>query len=533
VQGSVKIGHELQSSPRPRLGSKKAANSVSLKQIDDKSLTRRGQISIFCGRSAANHAFKHVNKIAMNRSKLSTTIAALFCLTGFASAGTLTITSGPTFTPSTAFTNNTITVEVISNPPGVMGDLVRITGGATIVPPTENIATVDIAGMYAASAGDTVSVAYAFTTDLNSVNPVQFTISGTVDIFGITFPFETSGTITNGLHQFKDTIDAGVSLLPGTSGNFTAMLTLDFSQPTAASAASGTLDIAIQQLDIQLAPTAATLPPPSVSQNISTRGDVETGDNVLIGGFIITGTDAKQVVIRAIGPSLGLQGVTGVLADPLLELHDADGAIIAINDNWMDNSAEDQTVLTDNGLAPTDDLESALVQTLDPNSYTAIVRGVNDVTGVALVEIFDLDTVTGTTTTDSQLANISTRGFVGTVDNILDGGFILGPEGNGASSIVVRAIGPSLADRGVADSLQDPILELHTTDEQGNDVIVATNDNWMDSPDAQTFIDNGLDPEDPAESALLVIPQPGAFTAIVRGVGDTTGVALVEVFNLQ
>lgn len=461
----------------------------------------------------------------ISRSSVVAAFAAIFSVAS-ASAGTLTITSGPTFTPDTAFTNNTITVAVIPNPPGVMGDLVRISGGATVVPPPTNVVTVDIAGDYSANAGDTVSVAYAFTADLNSANPVQYTISGTVvdPILG-TIPFSTSGTISNGLNQYKDTIAVPASFPFQSSGTFTGTLTLDFTAPPAA---SGTLDLAIQQIDIQLAPTAAALPPPSVSQNISTRGDVETGENVLIGGFIITGTQAKQVVLRAIGPSLTVSGVTGALADPLIELHDADGALIDTNDNWMDNSTEDQMVLTDNNLAPDDPLESALVETLDPNPYTAIVSGVNDTTGVALVEVFDLDT-----TTDGQLANLSSRGLVGTGENILDGGFILGPDTNGVASVIVRALGPSLTDLGVTGALQDPLLELHTTDTEGNDLIIATNDNWMDSPDAQTIIDAGLAPTNDSESALVVIPQPGAYTAVVRGVADTTGVALVEIYNLQ
>jgi hypothetical protein len=460
-------------------------------------------------------------------SSLSAAVAALLSLASPATAGTLTVTSGdvPIFTPDTAFTNNTIQVEVISNPAGVTGDVVRISGGGTVTPPLTNMAAVDIAGTYSALAGDMVSVAYAFTTDLNAVNPAQYTISGTVDVPIIgTVPFSTSGTIANGLHQNKGEVQVPANFLIPASGNFTGTLTLDFSAPTTPLAASGTLDLAIQQIDLQLAPSAAALPPPSQSLNISTRGGVETGDDVLIGGFIITGTQPKQVVIRGIGPSLGLVGVSGVLADPILELHDSTGALITTNDNWMDNSAADQMVLTDNGLAPADDLESALVMTLDPGSYTAIVRGVNGVTGVALVDVFDLDTAT-----DGQLANISTRGFVQPGDDILDGGFILGPNTDGAASIVIRAIGPSLANQDVSNPLLDPMLEVHNQ----NGDIIASNDNWMDGPDAQTITDDGLNPADPNESALLVIPQPGEFTAVVSGVGDTSGVALVEVYNLQ
>jgi hypothetical protein len=467
----------------------------------------------------------------MNMKKISATslfaaVAALLSLASPAVAGTLTVNApGPIFTPDTAFINNTIQVEVISNPPGVMGDLARISGGATVSPPGTNLARVDISGTYSANPGDTASVAYAFTADSNSVNPVQYTISGTIEVPIVgTVPFSTSGTIVIGLHQYKGEVQVPASFPVAASGNFTGTLSLDFSGPTAPVAASGTLDLVVQQLDIQLAPTAAALPPPSKSLNISTRGDVETGDDVLIGGFIITGTQPKQVVISALGPSLALVGVSGALADPVLELHDSSGALITTNDNWMENSAEDQMVLTDNGLAPTDDLESALVMALDPGTYTAIVRGVSDGTGVALVQLYDLSA-----NTDGQLANISTRGLVQTGDNILDGGFILGPDTNGGASVVVRAIGPSLASQNVSNPLLDPLLEVHNQ----NGDIIASNDNWADGSDAQTITDDGLNPSDPNESALLLIPQPGQFTAVVSGVGDTTGVGLVEVYNLQ
>jgi hypothetical protein len=289
--------------------------------------------------------------------------------------------------------------------------------------------------------------------------------------------------------------------------------------------APGTLDLSIQQIDFKLDPTAATIQAPSQPLNISTRLNVGTGDNVLIGGFIITGTDPKLVVLRAIDPSLTISGVAGVLADPTLELHDSTGAVVATNDNWMDNSAADQMVLTDNNLAPTDNLESALVQTLDPGEYTAIVRGVGATTGTALVEAYDLNAAS----TNSKLANISTRGFVETGDNFMIGGFILGGGGGGFSSVIVRGLGPSLAGAGVANVLADPTLELHNS----NGDLIDSNNNWMDNPNMQTVIDNGLAPNDPNESALFEILPAGEYTAIVSGVGGTTGVALVETYDID
>ena len=239
--------------------------------------------------------------------------------------------------------------------------------------------------------------------------------------------------------------------------------------------------------------------------NISTRMQVLTGDNVLIGGFILTGSDAKKVIVRGIGPSLTSFGVAGALQDPFLELHDINGAIIATNDNWRDTQ---ESEIEATGLAPTDDRESAIVMTLASDSnYTAILRGTNDTTGVGLVEVYDLDQ-----TANSKLANISTRGFVDTGDNVM----------------IVRGIGPSLTSFGVAGALQDPTLELH--DSTG--AIIASNDNWRDTQESEIEA-TGLAPTDDRESAIVATITPGNYTAIVRGTNDTTGVGLVEVYNIQ
>ena len=250
--------------------------------------------------------------------------------------------------------------------------------------------------------------------------------------------------------------------------------------------------------------------------NISTRLSVGTNDNVLIGGFIVTGTQSKQVIARAIGPSLAL---TGVLSDPVLELHDSTGATIATNDDWQE-SANKQAII-DAGLAPTNDKESAILMTLEPGVYTAIVRGVSGTTGVALVEVYDLDR-----TVDSKLANISTRGFVQTGDNVMIGGIII--LGDTDTDVLVRAIGPELADVGVDGVLEDPILELHDKD----GALITSNDDWKESQQSQIEA-TGLAPTDDHESAILATLSPDNYTAIVRGKNDTTGVALVEVYNVS
>jgi len=242
-----------------------------------------------------------------------------------------------------------------------------------------------------------------------------------------------------------------------------------------------------------------------------------TGDNTLIGGFIVTGNVPKQVIVRAMGPSLANFGVPGALADPILELHMSDGSVVT-NDNWRDTQEQE---IIDSTVPPSNNLESAIVATLDPNPYTAIVRGKNNGTGVGLVEVYDLDQAA-----NSQLANISTRGFVDIGDNVMIGGFIVG--GDNSTTVLVRAIGPSLGATGVDDPLQDPTLELHDAD----GVQVAFDDNWRDTQE-QEIIDTTIPPTDDREAAILADLTPAAYTAIVRGKNNTTGVGLMEVYNLK
>ena len=257
----------------------------------------------------------------------------------------------------------------------------------------------------------------------------------------------------------------------------------------------------------RLAPAPAT-----TLANISTRLRVETGDNVLIGGFIITGTQPKKVIVRAIGPSLPLGDK---LENPTLELFGSSG-LITSNDDWKTTQ---QAEIEATNLQPTNDLESAIVATLPANAaYTAIVRGMNDTAGIGLVEVYDLDT-----TVDSKLANISTRGLVQTDDNVMIGGFII--LGTNSETVIVRAIGPSLP---LAGKLADPTLDLF----DGNGTLVMSDDNWRDSQESE-IIATGLAPINDAESAIVQTLPPAAFTAIVRGKNNTTGVALVEVYALS
>jgi plastocyanin len=276
--------------------------------------------------------------------------------------------------------------------------------------------------------------------------------------------------------------------------------------------------------------------PTSILANISTRSFVQTTDNVMIGGFIVQGTQAKRVIIRAIGPELTPFGVPNVLANPTLELHDGTGNLIGFNDDWQttviggvitQNQVQD---IVASGKAPTDTRESAIIADLPAGNYTAIVRGVSSTTGVALVEVYDL-----VPEADSILANISTRSLVQTTDNVMIGGFIV--QGTQPKMVIIRAIGPELTPFGVPNVLANPMLELHN----GTGGLIASNDNWQTTiiggiimqDQVQQIINSGRAPTDPRESAIIANLPAGNYTAIVRGVSDTTGVALVEVYDLQ
>jgi predicted methyltransferase MtxX (methanogen marker protein 4) len=252
--------------------------------------------------------------------------------------------------------------------------------------------------------------------------------------------------------------------------------------------------------------------------NLATRMRVQAGDeNAMIGGFIITGTDPKKVIVRGIGPSLA-QFFSGTLPNPTLELRDANQQL-ALNDDWKTAQAEIEAT----GVPPTNDLESAIVETLAPGSYTAVLRGSGSSTGIGVVEVYDLNQAA-----NSKLANIATRGRVETGNNVMIGGVIAGPGSGRSIKIVVRAIGPTLGNFGVAGVLADPSLELVSS----NGVVIRANNNWQESQKAEVESFN-LAPDHINESALVETIAPGNYTAIVRGVGNTTGVALVEVYQVQ
>ena len=270
--------------------------------------------------------------------------------------------------------------------------------------------------------------------------------------------------------------------------------------------------------------------------NISTRSFVQTGEHVMIGGFIIQGSGPKRVIIRAIGPELTQYGITDALANPRLELHNGTRALIATNDDWQTTilggiiTSNQVSDIQNSGHAPTAASESAIIADLQPGNYTAIVRGVNNTAGVALVEVYDLSPGAS-----SSLGNISTRSFVQTGEHVMIGGFIV--QGAGAKRVIIRAIGPELTQYGVPDALANPILELHN----GTGALIATNDDWqttiiggiITSSQVSDIQNSGRAPTAASESAIIADLQPGNYTAVVRGVNSTTGVGLVEVYDLN
>lgn len=273
---------------------------------------------------------------------------------------------------------------------------------------------------------------------------------------------------------------------------------------------------------------AAVSPAPSPQshhlQNISARARVQTDQNVLIAGFIVTGTAPKNVLVRALGPSLSVNGVpiAGRLTNPTLELYAAGSNMpIAQNDDWRSGRAED---IQSTGLAPSNDLESAIVRMLDPGQYTAVVRGRDNGTGVGLIDAFEL-----TAQNTPKFANISTRGFVGSGDNALIGGFIVGGGGGSDATmrVLVRGIGPSLNSHGIAGALSDPTIELFNA----NGVSLGFNDNWHDIQETEIY-DTGLAPDNDFEAALVSVLAGGNYTAVLRGRDGGTGTGLIEIYEV-
>jgi hypothetical protein len=269
-------------------------------------------------------------------------------------------------------------------------------------------------------------------------------------------------------------------------------------------------------------PYLSAVPAPALV-NLSTRAFVGTGNNALIGGFIVQGSAPATVILRAIGNSLGARGINNALADPQIELFNSSNTRIAINDDWID-SPDAQTIAS-YGLDPTSSLESAILRTLNPGSYTVVVKsfdnGDGNLTGTGLVELYDVHTTNG------RAGNISTRGQVFAGNDVMIGGFIVGA--GGSKNVVVRALGPSLTSAGVGNALPDPVLELR----DGNGTLIRVNDDWQTDIEAAAVQSSGLAPTQSVESALHVTINPGQYTATVREFENRSGIGLIEVYDLS
>jgi hypothetical protein len=265
---------------------------------------------------------------------------------------------------------------------------------------------------------------------------------------------------------------------------------------------------------------ALTLPftPPGKAVNIATRVFVDTGERVSVAGFIVTGDVVKKVLIRGIGPSLTARGVPNPLANPTLTLFDSAATTLQFNDDWMDSPDSAEIIAT--GIPPTETSESAIIANLAPGQYTAALAGKDGTVGNGLVEVYDL-----ASGNSSTLGNVSTRGFVGTGDNAMIGGVIIGSGEN--PIVVLRALGPTLSAAGISEPLLDPTIELFNQ----NGTALDFNDEWKDGQ-REAVIATELAPTDDRESALVAFLVPGNYTAVVRGKNNTTGVALVEAYRL-
>lgn len=325
----------------------------------------------------------------------------------------------------------------------------------------------------------------------------------------------TSGTLTFGPGEVTKSFTVGLIDDPSAEPDEAFIVTL--SNPSGGATLASPSSATIMILDTDRGG------PPAQLLNISTRVHVQGGEKVGIGGFIVTGNGNKRVLLRGIGPSLAVNGtpLEGRLQDPVIQLFDKAGQLLATNDNWKDSP--ERADIEASGLAPSDDAESAIARTLAAGEYTVVISGKSGSQGIGLVEAYDRDGGGA-----SELANISTRGFVGTNDDVLIGGFIAGSR-SGATNVVGRGIGPTLASKGVAEPLQDPTLQLFDT----NGALLDSSDNWKDSTDATSVSDRGLAPGDDRESAAFQTVPPGQYTVVIRGKENATGVALVEVYNVQ
>lgn len=407
----------------------------------------------------------------------------------------VTVSAAPTPTPTPTPVQKatpTLTTQASANVTlgGSISDTATLGGGNT---PTGNI-TFRCYGPNDASCGGTV--VFTSTVAVNGAGKYQ----------SAPFTPTAPGTYRWVAAYSGDSLNNGVTTACNDPNESVAVSPTPTPTPTATPTATPT-------------PTPTATPTPAaVAQNISTRAVVGPADASTIGGFIVT-NGSKRVLIRGLGPTLSQQGASGVLADPVLSLRASDGSALANNDNWRDTQ---EAEIKATGIPPTNDLESAIVATLPAGNYTAVLTGKVSTSGIGLVEIYDVDAAGST----SKLANLSTRGQALTGNQVMIGGFILGKNG-GTESVIIRGIGPSLAQKGVAAPLADPTLELRDKD----GTLLRSNDDWQDDPAQAAAINGaGLAPSNPKESAIQATLPPGNYTAVLAGRNNGTGIGLIELF---
>ena len=452
--------------------------------------------------------FDRVRSIPFHRARIGTLLAVI-CLAAMALA------------PRVSFA---ISQGVISatNKPGSSGGgcaSCHNVGGSSAGDPNGNVASVVVSGPPTVDAG--ASAVYTITlTQTTAVAGVKagFNVEVSDGTLGV---LAGQATVTNN-DQVIHSNNGGLALHTTSGG--AATYQFRYTMPSSAASGSAHTIYAVGAIgnangwrhaaNFTVTTGAAATNPPRLF-NLSTRMQVLTGGNVMIGGFTIGGSAAKTVVVRARGPSLSGAGVPNVLANPNLQLFSGSTELAANND-W--SSASNATAIQASGFAPSDGLESAILTTLNPGGYTAIVSGIGGTTGNAIVEVFEVDAVT------VPLINIATRGFVQTGSDVMIGGFVI--QGTGPQTVVIRARGPSLTAAGVADALPNPNLQLFSGATE-----LRANDNWQQAPNAAAITASGFAPSESAESAIMMSLNPGGYTAIVSGVAGATGVGIVEVFT--
>lgn len=416
--------------------------------------------------------------------------------------------------------------------------------------------TVSIVAPAAQKEGDSGTTAFVFTVTVSPAGTQTITVDyasqdGTAKSSGgepgnpdytavygtLTFqPGETSKTITvnvNGDTAIEPDETFDIVLAPPTNAKLglsraTATITNDdYAAPSATPTPTASPSTTVTPTPT---PSATATPTPSATPsptpvdvelvNISGRVVAQGGDNVGIGGFIVTGSGTKRVLARGLGPSLKVNGtpVNGRMQDPVLELHDSNGAVVT-NDSWRSDQEQE---IQQTGLAPTDDREAAILSTLTAGNYTAVLRSADGTSGIGLIELYDLSSGS-----PGELGNLSVRANVETGDNVLIDGVIL--SGGNPKHVLFRALGPELHDRGVTGEMQDPTLELH----DANGTLVRSNDNWKDAPNSGDIQASGLAPTDDREAAVMMFLPSGNYTSVVRGANNSTGVALNEIYRLS